>query len=361
MANYGASLQALALQTFLKKSGHDAGIIDYVPEYCKSYRIWDVHPSSHLYKLSKYFFIVKLFCAIRSYLQMRPTLKRKEAFEQFTNKYLCLTEHYDSYAQLVANPPEADVYLAGSDQIWRTNLNNGKDPAFFLQFGDDKVRRVSYAASFGIPYLTDGMDRLVRLFLSTFNAISVREKSGMAILDGLGLKGTLVCDPVFLLTREEWISILDIKERKIKEPYVLVYDLNRGIMHDEKKSFVEQYARSKGLRTVAINDARKTPYVDININDGSPVDFVNLIVNADFVVSDSFHATAFCCIMHTPFKVFYESPQAVRIADFLSVVGLSDRMNTGPANGDIDWDDVDRRLVSYITDSKSYLMSSLKE
>ena len=164
VANYGAALQALALQTYLKKEGHDVRIIDYVPEYIKPYDIWKVNPASHLYKPSKYFFAFKLFWALRKYVHIRPTMKRLEAFKEFNGKYLELTRRYSSYEELANDPPIADVYIAGSDQIWRTNLMNGKDPAFYLQFGNKTVRRMSYAASFGLPHLTDGMDYLVRTY-----------------------------------------------------------------------------------------------------------------------------------------------------------------------------------------------------
>ncbi|MBQ7156316.1 MAG: polysaccharide pyruvyl transferase family protein [Bacteroidaceae bacterium] len=359
VVNYGASLQALALQTYLTQAGHDVKIIDYTPAYNKLYDIWSISPKSHLYKLAQYFYVVKALCAFKSYLQMRPTRGRHKAFADFTDKYLKLTENYGSYAELVSNPPEADAYVCGSDQIWRTNLNNGKDPAFYLQFGDDKVRRVSYAASFGVPYVTDGMDYLIRLFLSKFDAVSVREASGIDILHGLGVEATLVCDPVFLLSKEEWLKLLGVKERKIAEPYILVYDLNRNIMHKDKKDFVTKYAKEHNLRMVAINDMGNTGFVDVNVNDGGPVDFVNLIAHADFVVSDSFHATAFSCIMHTPFKVFYDSPQSVRIKDYLDIVGLEKCMNTGDLVIDVDWDDVDKRLSSVIYKSKEYLSANL--
>ena len=159
-----------------------------------------------------------LYWAARKYFHVRPTMKRLEAFKRFNAKYLKLTRHYSSYDELVANPPEADLYIAGSDQIWRTNLNNGKDPAFYLQFGGKQTKRISYAASFGLPYLTDGMDYLVKTFLSGLDAISVRESSGIEILERIGLNGTLVVDPVFLLSKEEWVSLLGVKEPIISEP-----------------------------------------------------------------------------------------------------------------------------------------------
>ena len=355
VCNYGASLQALALQTYLEREGHDVRIIDYLPEYSIPYKLWDVSPASHLYKPSKYFFLIKLFWAVRRYFQVRPTFARKEAFKRFNDRFLHLTEHYSSYNELATNPPEADMYIAGSDQIWRTNLGNGKDPAFYLQFGNRDTKRVSYAASFGLPYLTEGMEYLIKTYLSQFDAISVREKSGVEILKSLELEGNLVTDPVFLLSKDLWNEILEIKKRKIDVPYLLVYDLNGRCMHNEKLSFVKEYAKIHKLKVVAINDIRSTKYAQLNVNDASPEDFVNLIQYADIVVSDSFHATAFSCIMNTPFRVFFDRPQAARIKDFLDMVELSDCINNNDLQTNIDWNKTNAILSQFVFKSKQYL------
>ncbi|WP_302989920.1 polysaccharide pyruvyl transferase family protein [Paraprevotella clara] len=356
VANYGAALQALALQTYLKKEGHDVRIIDYVPEYIKPYDIWKVNPASHLYKPSKYFFAFKLFWALRKYVHIRPTMKRLEAFKEFNGKYLELTRRYSSYEELANDPPIADVYIAGSDQIWRTNLMNGKDPAFYLQFGNKTVRRMSYAASFGLPHLTDGMDYLVRTYLSGMDAISVRESSGLEILEKLGVHGKLVIDPVFLLTKTEWINLLGLREALVTKPYLLVYDLNRRNMPDEKQAFAQRYAKKNGLKIIAVNDIRETDYADININNAGPAEFVNLIANAQYVLSDSFHATAFSCIMHTPFRVYFDLEQAIRIKDFLKMVEMNYCMNC-PIEKDYEftWNKTQDILSGIINDSKNFL------
>lgn len=359
--NYGASLQALALQTFLTELGHDVKIIDYLPEYSIPYNIWKVHPSSHLYKVSKYSHLVKLFCAARTYLRIRPTLKRKDAFREFNRKYLSLTRHYDKFTELATDPPEADVYIAGSDQIWRTNLCNGKDPAFYLQFGAEKTKRISYAASFGLPYITDGLEYLIKTYLSSFDCISVRESSGIEILRNLGISGELVMDPVFLLSGKEWKELLEITKSSINDPYILVYDLNQREMREEKESAVKEYAEKYHLKIVAVNDIHETPYAQINIDDAGPVEFVNLISHASYVVSDSFHATAFCTIMHTPFSVFFSRPQAVRISDYLSMLGLSMRMNNRQGLYDIiDWDDVQLIMDRNINRAKDFLCQNIQ-
>lgn len=356
VANYGASLQALASQTFLKSLGHDVLLIDYIPQYSRPYQYWDVSPKSHLYQPSRYFFLVKCFWALRTYLRRYPTLKRLEAFSRFRNQYLCLTRPYHTYEELASDPPEADIYIAGSDQIWRTNLQNGKDPAFYLQFGSKDTKRISLSASFGNPFITDGLQFLLTTYLSMFDSISVRESSGLRILNELGIEGRVTLDPVFLLSRQEWLDLFHIRDRKITEDYLLVYDLNRLYMHQEKMAFVRSYASKYHLKIVAINDSRVTPYADINVNDGGPEDFVNLIAHASMVVSDSFHATAFSTIMQTPFRVFFDRPQAARIKDFLELIHASQCLNNDHLDVTVDWSAVNAVLEYQINELKSFLI-----
>ena len=98
-------------------------------------------------------------------------------------------------------------------------------------------------------------------------------------------------------------------------------------MPDEKQAFAQRYAKKNGLKIIAVNDIRETDYADININNAGPAEFVNLIANAQYVLSDSFHATAFSCIMHTPFRVYFDLEQAIRIKDFLKMVEMNYCMN----------------------------------
>lgn len=358
VANYGASLQALALQTYLTSLGHDVKIIDYLPEYCKPYNIFNISKESLIYKISKYIPVFRYVGVIRNIYRYYPTRKRKKVFREFKNKYLHLTQHFSTYNELISNPPHADIYIAGSDQIWRTNINNGKDPAYYLQFGESKIKRVSYAASFGIPIITDGCEHLIKTYLESFDAISVRETSGIKILESLNIKGTNVLDPVFLLSSTEWLCLLGKFKYKISEPYILVYDLN----HCNKRmpEFTSYYAKKNNLRIVAINDKRKTSYADININDAGPEDFVSLISNAKMVVTDSFHATAISTIMHTPFCVYFELLQAARIKDFLTMIKHEKNLNPS-IQSDIymDWNLIDDILSEKICHSKKFLKDNL--
>lgn len=350
--NYGASLQALALQHYLEKEGCDVQIIDYTPDYQK-FSVWNVPKSSHLYKPAKYSRIIRCIYALKVYLRVRPTLSRIKAFDKFSTEYHRLTCQYNSYEELAADPPMADLYIAGSDQIWSTHLQNGRDPAFYCAFGKVATKRISYAASFGFPEILGGYDSFVKSMLRGLDAISVREKTGINILENLGLKGVHVVDPVLLLEKEEWVKLLKVNTPIIEGKYILVYDLS----HKDKRlnTFSKQLSKKYNLKIVAVNNKAKTEYADININNAGPAEFVNLLAHSEFVISDSFHATAFSVIFQKQFYVYYNQGNISRISDFLKIIGLEPRLNATSELPDINWGEHYSALNDMVGKSKDYL------
>ena len=180
--NYGASLQAYALQHYLESIGHNCQIIDYKPDYLSNhYNLRSVaNPRFDKPMLRQLYLMAKLPGRIGS-------LSRKRRFDRFTSDYLHLTTtRYASSDQIAANCPKADVYIAGSDQIWNTFFQNGHDKAFYLDFAKGKGRLVSYAASFATEKIFNDADDFVRSELKNFDAVSVRESSALTLLEALG-------------------------------------------------------------------------------------------------------------------------------------------------------------------------------
>ena len=357
--NYGASLQSYALQTYLETLGFQVQIIDYTPNYQKVYDIWFRARNKKGFwgNLSNYSNVVFLFVAFYEYIKLFPTFKRVKAFISFKKIYLKTTKEYKTYKELVEDPPIADVYIAGSDQIWSTYFENGKDPSYYCCFGDKNTKRISYAASFGFPFIYGGYNVLVKSLLSGFNAISIREIHGKKILLELGYKAEFVLDPIFLLTPTLWKKTFK-KERSINfMKYVLVYDLSHI---DERMSITcKKLSTLEGIPILAINDKYETKYADININDGGPIDFIYLIMNAEHIVTDSFHAMAFSVLFHKDFYSYYKWGNISRIEDFLYLIGLSNRLNSNDLQSPIDWVIVQKILDKYISTSKQYLRYNL--
>lgn len=359
--NYGASLQAFALQEYLKDLGHDVKIIDYKAPYQLAYKFSiKVSKESKFYGLYQKYPILKTLHGVKKYLLSLKTKGRIKAFDNFKHQYFQLTPHYDSYQHLAECPPDADVYIAGSDQIWNTELSNGSDPAYYLQFGKKETKRLSFAASFANPEISGGYNVFVNSMLKSLDSISVREFSGLDILKSFGINGLHVLDPVFLLSAERWLDKLNIKSenRIIKDKYILVYDLKKNKtteLRDEAKRLSIKYQ----CKIVAVNDREETSYADININSAGPVEFVNLIVNCEAVLADSFHASAFSVIFHKPMWIYYHSRNVARIQDLLEIVGLPERLNPKEVLNAPQWNNVQMRLEKKIKEGKDFLYNNL--
>lgn len=295
--NHGARLQCYALVHWLQKQGHEVEVIDYRPARSRNKKLW--------YKPKPSFKDwLKLFT---QYFLRKKNLKRRQIFDAFSQKYIPLTKQvYYSIKALRENPPVADLYIAGSDQIWNTTLPNGKDPAYYLDFGSSTIRRESFAASFATEELKPGTESFVQEHLKRFDKLTVREQSSLKILDSLGLKGTQQEDPVFLLSAAEWDEIAD--GSGAGEKYVLVYDFYLG---EDIKIEAQKVAKEKKLKIYNISHS-KLSYADKNFVYAGPETFVSLVKNASFIISNSFHGTAFAIIYGVPFKVL-DRPDGLNI------------------------------------------------
>lgn len=346
--NAGASLQAYALAEYLKALGNAVEIINYKPEYLKHYKLTGVgNPAYDKPVLREAYNLLKL----PGRLKARKG-KRKKEFDAFTEKYLPVTEkEYTSNDELKAASLSADVFFAGSDQIWNTFFPNGKDPAFYLDFAPEGAVKASYAASFATEKILDGYEEKIRKWLSALDFISVRESSGLSILKNLEIENAVaVLDPVFLLDREKWESMADAEG--FSEPYILVYDFDRS---PAVEAFAKRYAEKNKVK---IYSFLTVPYCDRSFEQEGPLMLLSLVRNADFVISNSFHATAFSLIFERQFAVFKRKEGInTRMADLLSSVGLSDRMlENGEADcGEIRFDEVRAKLNEKIGEAKKYI------
>lgn len=359
--NYGATLQAYALQTYLEKLGNNVKVIDYrLPTHLR-YELFSIYPQGRLYPLLRRFPILRyVLCPIRNRV-MLYTWGRKKTFDKFDERYLHLTRTFKTIEELQQNPPYADLYIAGSDQIWNPRYPNGRDLGYYLDFGDSKSKRVSYAASFGVSDIDVEQQAFVLEHLKRFDLVSVREASGVEILNKLGIKSELCVDPVFLLDRKEWIENLDLQYDGGE--YILLYDFTDKA--NEIKEYALNLSKAKGLKIIAVNDTLKTPYADIQINNAGPIEFLKYIINSRYVISNSFHATAFSILLHKKFVTFSLKSEnnTSRMENILNMAGLSDRLNPSPnfdIDSDISWHSVDQNMKMQTEHSKEFLDKAIK-
>lgn len=287
--NYGARLQTYALASYLQQQGHEVEVIDYRPDYMRGDVKVLFWPGLSVKQWGK--LILQLPDRLRA-------KRRQPYFDNFSKEYIPLTRRiYWTIDELRADAPKADMYIAGSDQIWNTEFPNGTDPGYYLDFGDKSVRRISYAASFATEDILPSARKFVQGNLAHFDAISVREHSALILLESMGYKGTEVLDPVFLLSKQQWQDLADETGRG--EKYLLVYDfMNSPLISKE----ATRIAKEQHLQIYSIGHMR-LHYCDKSFVFATPQTFLGLIKHATYVVSNSFHGTAFAMIFGVPYSV----------------------------------------------------------
>ena len=351
--NSGASLQAYALQKFISDLGHDVAIINYKPNYLSAhFSITDI--SNPLYKRNILLKLAYLSLKLPGRLLARI---KKSRFDSFQKKHLKITDtKYNTNAELCHNPPFADVYIAGSDQIWNTLYLNGCDASFYLNFAPDCSKKISYAASFAGSKVDDKYKPFVKKELANLDTIAVREFDALDILDDLGFHNSCcVCDPVFLLSQKEWEDFAPINHEK---KYLLIYDFEHN---PEVHTLAQKLASENNWNIYVVNT--NLSYADRNFPYAGPLEFLSLIKHAQFVISNSFHATAFSLIFKKNFAVIKRNENInSRMLSILNHLNLEHHLvecSSSYKISAINYEVIDEKLAIYIKQSKQYLSKQL--
>ena len=339
-ANYGSVLQALATQVVLERMGYDVAVVDYyaprnsVPEMLRGLRhkkpLFEKNPLALL--------------AARAIL-LPSYLKRRRTFDRFITLNLRLSGRtYRSNEELAQDPPKADLYVTGSDQVWNSEWNGGIDEALVLAFTQEGAPRISFSASFGKAGLDDGEAGRTRELLARYGGITVREDTGVEIVRGLGLDATQVLDPTLFMTPEDWRPW--VSGRRPRGEYILMYNINHNAPLDR---FVQRLARKTGLPVYYISYQLHDCFKRGRMRCCVPVeDFLSLIAGARYVVCDSFHCAAFSVNFNREFAIVPPKRFGTRLESFMRVVGLEDRIvgeeDIGIFDRPIDWGSANARL-----------------
>lgn len=296
---------------------------------------------------------------------------RDNKYKEFEKNFK-LTKPYKTYKELSAQCANYSDVIVGSDQLWLP-VNVVAD-YYTLNWVPDNVNKVSYATSFGVSTVPDKYKNDYKKFLNRINCLSTREEAGVKLVEQLSdNKATLVCDPTLLLNKEEWMDIQK-EEPIIKEKYILCYFLGKNIEH---RKFAERLKEKTGCKIVSLNHADEyvkysDKFCDYAPYDIGPAEWINLIRNAEYVCTDSFHGTVFSLINNTKFFTFerYSNKNSKvstnsRIYSLLGIVDLKERILSGTENVDgvlkynIDFDKVNITLEKFRNKSKNFLERSL--
>jgi hypothetical protein len=320
-SNYGAILQAYALQEVLKDMGYVAELIDYRDDG------FQMVSFSRLRK-------VRHFVWHKVVKRALVGTERQRKTELFREKYLRLSaREYHSSETLCFDPPQYDVYITGSDQVWNPRIHNN-DSSYFLTFVPEGKKRISYAASFGVTRIPEKLISKCAKWLKEIDHISTREFEGKQLIEQLtGRNAVITLDPTLLLDDEQWRQIA-IPYKHPRE-YILCYHMPGD---KEVTKCIDRIARRISALTGwdVINIGQKA-YMRLDprrysVFDAGPAEFVGLIENASFVVTNSFHGTAFSINYKKPFlapinpALSPERALSSRITSLLQIVELEARL-----------------------------------
>lgn len=310
--NYGAVLQAFATKEFFESMGVKTVFINYIRENVRNRKITNEKWEDNLIKRIIY----------KIYRNVDNRLKRK-VFASFINKNLNLTQEYEDKKSLYNGKFDADIYCVGSDQMWNSEYNGGVIGENFLDFVPNEKKKISLSTSMGMTSFSDEELEKMKLLLKDFYFISVREKSGMKIISEMGLSNVhQVIDPTLLISGSMWKELLNVRKKHKK--YILIYQLNDN---PNMQKFTRKLAKKEGLQIIQITYYLSQHWKGIkSLYNPSVEKFVSLIANASYVVTDSFHGTAFSINLHKEFFAFPPTKYADRIYSILSLTGLDNRL-----------------------------------
>lgn len=341
-ANYGAVLQAYALQEYLNRIGIDSYIIDYCPKK---------------YQIGKFRWLCSK--SINSMRQKRQQYHRNQAIASFRKKYFRVTKRYKSEKQLKADPPSFDVYISGSDQIWNpyfTMCGEGHVTLpYYLSFVPEGSKRISYASSFGLSEIPNEMKNAIKKELNRYSRISVRENTGKDILLQMDISSDVVADPTFLLDAKDYKMLAAESSLPETESYIFSF-----VLHGQDEEEKEMLRRIRGKISMACQTVGQSASVE---------SWIGAISNAKFVLTNSFHCTVFCLMFHIPFISFESGPQKMgdRLHTLLTYIDLDKRFfEFGKLerleeilDEEINWDHVEMRMSSLRNNGRKYLFDAL--
>lgn len=330
--NYGGVLQCFALYYYLHKQGYQVEVIDlHRPnnaDYIDSIRFRNMRSNLGFIELTKGW--IKEIFGIRKLHNPNfiPSwnLEAGKRFSEFNSK-VKLSSPYCFIPDLYKNPPQYDVYISGSDQLWNPEQPYCLEPYFLTFVNNKKALKISYGTSIGLSDINKREKQLFRKWLSSYDAISVREIQACKLLETITHKKIYrVPDPTFLLNPDEWLK-MSIPPQD-KEDYILIFNLGQNI---EIIQTGIRIAKEMGVKLKVIEQNYQFPEdstVEVIANAG-PLEFIGLIHQAKLVLTNSFHCTVFSLI--TRVQNFYtyiapDSNRGSRIVDLLATFQLSDHI-----------------------------------
>lgn len=372
-ANYGGLLQNYALQQVLLRSGHEVETIDWIPSN-KSLR-------SRLYRI-KWTILPFLFPKKFPKLRYQPTDEERKVIQQHTNHFISTYIHHTNtimfrdgfnHQTKVGN---YDAYVVGSDQCWRPRYNAFLSSMFLDFVKDEKAKRIAYAASFGTDQweFTQEMTSICAPLAQKFDFVSVREDSGVKLCkEHLGVNAVHVFDPTLLLTKEDYIHLIEAEKEPKAKGTLFNYILDPDTV---KSAFINRVAKGRGLKSFQVlpkcqAETRTMDDIKNHIEDcvfPGVATWLRAFMDAEMTIVDSFHGMVFSIIFNKPFWVIGNVNRGMsRFTSLLKVFHLEDRLLDAnhlkdvDINRFIDWASVNAILEQKRNECKNLLLTELSK
>ncbi|MCZ8652357.1 polysaccharide pyruvyl transferase family protein [Escherichia albertii] len=321
--NYGAVLQAVALENVLKQLGKNAEHINFIPRKKSNKNIKQL--------VIEFLASIGLKSLIYRVFNKKVIIKNKvegsEIFEDFRNKYLNRTKAFHSLNELMEVEDSYNSVIVGSDQVWRPKMysNLTEIEIYFLSFISQKTKKISYAASFGVDRWeydkNDNVTHKAQKYLNKFNSISVREKSGVEICGNVfDIRAEHVLDPTLLIGRDFFDNLIKDKQPLVKKT-ISYYKLD---LCESFLAGIEHLANLTGYEPNNIYYKQ----LDNGSYEYYPVlDWLSMINSSSIIITDSFHCVCFSILFNKNFYCCLNKERgASRLESLLNELGLEDRL-----------------------------------
>lgn len=350
VANFGSVLQTIATVKALEKAGCKAKVVNYIQE---RFRLRNTFRDCHS---------IKSF--ISNILYFPNKIINKYVYGKFLKKHVTLTHPIFAQDKFFSKEIEADIYVVGSDQVWNSTYNSGLDGHYFWEGIPQDSIKISFASSIGKTKLSIEEKQQIKKYLKSFKALSVREESCVILLRELGLDPIQLPDPTFMLNKDEWSKY--ISKRIVQQKYILVYTpyntVDKGVIFRSARRLAEKYSLKVITFSWSFNTDKSADYT---VRYADPGDFLSLFFHAAYVLTNSFHGTAFSINLNKKFWVYMPSGFTTRLESLLDLCSLKSRILTGEISEDdmlseIDYSGINRRLEHERIKSMEFLRTNCK-
>lgn len=350
--NYGAVLQTYALQEYIASHiGHNVEIINFNTKvHEKEHQIFENAPDIFRRVIYGLFTLVHIY----------PLYTRIIRFARFRKTYFNVSNHqYSQETDFLENMKPYDYYISGSDQVFNPKVKFRN--CYYLGFNKNGGKKIAYAPSFGISEFSEEDSIFIKSMVKDFDKLSCRETSGANYLSKLtGIDIPTVCDPVFLLSREEWEKIIIYPSQQ--KPYIFVYDLLGGYNDIE---IARKVSKSLGdIDIICATTRTRVRYKGVKVlRNLGPCELLGYIANSECVVTDSFHGTSLSYVMHKKVISYIASRKSSsRILSLTELLGTQNQVvkESNKFNyNTIEFRDYSIKLNRFISKSKNFLIESL--